>query len=160
MLYSTLSGIIGLAVFHGIGHSLYHFLIRSMFIVLFTVIFSFSSKAQISGTVFIDSNENGLLDAKELRIQGVQLKVYSYDATTSIHPLQVTVTSDQLGNYRISPSSYPVKLELVLDPDPFPIIPGKGYIQLPQKELYPFPGLIFNQSGMHDFALPVNISYK
>lgn len=128
-------------------------------ILVFFFIFNFSLKGQISGTVFIDSNENGHLDANELRIHGAQINVYSYDPKTSIYPIQIRVTSDQLGNYRIYPSSYPVKLELVLEPSPFPITPGKGYIQLPEKELYPFPGLIFNQSGMHDFALPVNISY-
>ncbi len=158
-MYSTLSGIVGLALFNGLINSHYHFLFRSLVIVFLAVVFPFSLMGQLSGTVFVDSNGNGHLEANELRVHGAQIKVYSYDSKTTHSPLQVSVRSDQFGNYHIYPNSYPVKLELILEPSPFPLTPGKGFIQLPEKELYPFPGLIFNQSGKHDFALPVNISY-
>ncbi len=128
-------------------------------LTLFLMHIVFSANAQISGKVFVDVNQNGRFDASEFLIRGAQIKVYSYNTSTSIHPLQLIATSDPFGNFNIYPSSYPVKIELVLDPQPFPLLPSKGFIQLADRELYPFPGLIFNKPGSHLFALPVNISY-
>lgn len=131
----------------------------SWVLTLFLLLFIRSLNAQIAGKVFVDANQNGRFDVSEFLISGAQIKVYSYNTNSLIYPLQLITTSDPFGNFNIYPSSYPVKIELVLDPHVFPLLPGKGYIQLPNRELYPFPGLIFTKPGSHLFALPVNISY-
>lgn len=116
-------------------------------------------EAQITGFVFVDENKNGKFDSNEWKVQGANIRVYSYDPKTTHHPLQVSVFTDKLGNYNVNPIAFPVKVELVLDPTPFPLTPGKGFIKLPEKELYPHPGIIFDKAGSYQFALPVSISY-
>ncbi len=128
-------------------------------LTLFLVQIIFSVNAQISGKVFVDLNQNGRFDQNEIIVQKAQINVYQFDPITTMHPLLLTIHSDPFGNFNFYPSSFPIKMELILQPQPFPLLPGKGFIKLPDRELYPFPGLIIIQPGIHNIPLPVNVSY-
>lgn len=128
-------------------------------LTLFLMLLVFSVEAQVSGKVFVDLNHNGKFDLNEIVVQKAQINVYQYDPNTTKHPLLMTLQSDPFGNFNFYPSDFPIKMELILQPQPFPLLPGKGHVKLPDRELYPFPGLIINQSGLYNLPLPVNISY-
>ena len=132
---------------------------KGWLLTLFLMQIIFSLNAQISGKVFVDLNQNGRFDQNEIVVQKAQINVYQFDPNTTKHPLLMTLQSDPFGNFNFFPSNYPIKMELILRPQQFPLLPGKGYINLPDRELYPFPGLVINQPGIHNLPLPVNISY-
>ena len=101
-----------------------------------------SDFATVQGTVFDDTNNNGVQDAGELGLQGVQVFVVDFLTLT-----QTTVTTDADGLYT-APGILPDNVLVQVSPLPAGFIPSTGFTSF----VFP-PTLPLGSTTTIDFAL-------
>ena len=122
--------------------------------------FCLSLQAQVTGKVFLDLNKNGTQEAEEPAMQNVTVKAYKFSSITSVQPLLVQCKTDVLGNYSISPGSFPVKLITEWEVTT-PVLPsGKEILQATEGNLFGNSDILVTAKGIVNFPIQLPVGYK
>ena len=84
---------------------------RRMLFLLFLLLVSVSSFAQITGKAFRDYNQNGTQEGGEPGVGNIIVKFYTNALLPSKDQLLGQVTTSSTGSYTYTPAAYPVRIE-------------------------------------------------
>ena len=137
------------------------FEMKKLFFTLnMTAIFCLGLSAQISGKVFLDLNKSGTQESDEPSMPHVTIKAYKFSAITSVQPLLVQVETDVLGNYSISPGSFPVKLMLEWTAASAILPSGKEILAPTAGNLFGKDDAIIQSVTIVNFPIQLPVGYK
>lgn len=119
------------------------------------MLFGLNAKGQISGLVYVDSNGNGQKDDMEYIVSGATILIFEISPKGDFSHIIHQAKTDSNGNYFIAPASFPVRIELTLEPKKLYLNSTNCYIELSEEDANGTSVLIMENGDMHHFGLSV-----